>query len=857
MSKRRISGMLALAMLGLQLMSISGIAAGAAVSSFSRSGGTYEEVIEANASGGYDFTFGNAVLYAKLGEKEKNNAELYWTDADFENANGASAASVPCIDSSVNNWSGSPCFTISFSSSGYENIEFSAKLGGTKKAPRDFKLQYSYDGIVFNDVSGTETSISANKSMEQLFAQVPVPVADRSTAYIRIINTSNKTVENKTISPASGSLAINDIEITGTKKASEQTKPSAPTVNFPSGSALKSDDKIVLTSPEGADIRYSLNGGAEQLYTQPFTVVSAEAVSVSLVAWAQSGTEISDKLTASYTYAGDNISVFSFNKLPETIRGYVLPSSGTYRNSKLTASANAADMFVPLFDLEEQQMGIAPDDGITWEKGGGWQLEVCTAGYRDIKFSADAYSSKNGPASMSLKYSVDGVNYTSLVSNKTLPVSTIGNYYNEFIMPEELADKEKVYIKLEIEENARTANATNETPLFGSEGKGNTYINNIVISGYPTGTLKMPYTLKNNAKFASGKAISYVSPDGAAMKYDIYDANGSKVVSAADYTESGIVPGLLDCFDEKLSYTFTVNIWAEYEKVVSPVNSSVYSFKGKTLCGFTLEDNLSDGSVKLSASEGAGTLSMRPNAKDDTAFIYKKNTIYAAADDANYWTFDKTRTDSSADGYWLIETSTKGYKEISITAEQLSTGKGPRDWCLAVSTDGTSFTEVPDSAVRVSETLCESYNNFELPESVADKEKVYIKIKINGGEGVNSRELDEADDPNDLMLGKGNTGLNNVKICGVEKSDSVRFDGVFETLSKGERFDIISDSVSGEAQVVAAFYDVNGFNSADLFNTSGRHTVTVPEGATSVKLMLWKDFISCKPIAAPVSKAVK
>ena len=72
-------------------------------------------------------------------------------------------------------------------------------------------------------------------------------------------------------------------------------------------------------------------------------------------------------------------------------------------------------------------------------------------------------------------------------------------------------------------------------------------------------------------------------------------------------------------------------------------------------------------------------------------------------------------------GYWIINTSTKGYSDLTLNLEQISSNKAPRDWGLAYSLDGASYTYIASSNVRaISDDASltgavETYNNFKLP----------------------------------------------------------------------------------------------------------------------------------------------
>ncbi len=110
----------------------------------------------------------------------------------------------------------------------------------------------------------------------------------------------------------------------------------------------------------------------------------------------------------------------------------------------------------------------------------------------------------------------------------------------------------------------------------------------------------------------------------------------------------------------------------------------------------------------------------------------------------NAWNFDVKRNQPDKDGYWLITASTKGYKDIKFSADQRSTEKGPRDYAISVSTDGENYTPLANSSVRVTDKLNSTYSNISLPAELNDKETVYIKIKIDGGETLSGAELESS-----------------------------------------------------------------------------------------------------------------
>ena len=105
-------------------------------------------------------------LYASVNAKDQ--AKVKWSgtaDLYTNSSNTVTNDQAPVMGTSKTSalgWGTYPYFETVISTAGFENIKFSAKLGGTKKAPKEWKLQYSTDGINYTDVSGAVHSIAAN-----------------------------------------------------------------------------------------------------------------------------------------------------------------------------------------------------------------------------------------------------------------------------------------------------------------------------------------------------------------------------------------------------------------------------------------------------------------------------------------------------------------------------------------------------------------------------------------------------------------------------------------------------------------------------------------------------------------------
>ncbi len=184
---------------------------------FSNEGAVMETNIELNGYGdkdkGYNSTTGDAELYASV--NGTNYRKLEWTKDNYSDR-----GLQPAMTGGNNNpWGETAWFEVQVSTAGYDNIVFSAELGGTKKGPRDYQLQYSLDGKTFANV-GEVVSLSDNKIMEPLFAgtALPADAANASMLYIRVAVASDQTIggEVTLVGSTGGDAVINNVVVSGT-----------------------------------------------------------------------------------------------------------------------------------------------------------------------------------------------------------------------------------------------------------------------------------------------------------------------------------------------------------------------------------------------------------------------------------------------------------------------------------------------------------------------------------------------------------------------------------------------------------------------------------------------------------------
>lgn len=680
-------------------------------------------------------------------------------------------------------WGEYPYFETAVSTLGYENIKFSAKLGGTKKGPRDWKLQYSLDGVSYTDIDTAQYKILKNKTMEQAFEDVSIPVAcnNQKMIYIRMVVCSNAAINNinTIIGQTSGDAAVNNIKITGASTAvvTSLDAPSITTtsVNTDTAYVFDSDNIVITDNNGGADVYYSINGSTPALYTgefSPFDKTTAKKGDrVEISAYANFEDITSDVTTFEAVFAGVNLNSFNFDNYSQNVsNGAVFSNGGIYGESgKMTAYTDGVSQYVPLWNASNGAYSIAPDDGAKWSADSGFYFEVSTAGYTNTAFTCKAYTTNQGPKSVSLQYSLDAKTWKDVQSNTALAPTELAQLYLTVKLPQECDNLAKVYIRVATQENATFLNAT----LHNGESKGNLYINNIVVSGEDNGDYKMPYTNKTTGYFGTG-TIKYHSPSGVAMQYTVTNPDGGIMLSGAYSELEGIMIQNAQSFNPTVSGPYTVTIWAGDDDDRSISNVSKYYYKGEDVTSFSFTDTkrplanyLNETSTAASNTSGAnaGTLAMYPNGTTAALLDYTNSYgVKVAWAENNIFKATKQLDKVDGNGYWLIETSTAGFTNLSLNLEQISSNKGPRDWGLAYSLNGRDYTYIPSSNAKAISndaaiSTVETYNNFALPSACDNQEKVYIKVFINGGESVDGTELE--------LVTKGNTGINAIELSGI------------------------------------------------------------------------------------------
>ncbi|SDZ61763.1 Endonuclease YncB, thermonuclease family [Evansella caseinilytica] len=116
-----------------------------------------------------------------------------------------------------NGWNNSEesFWMISLNTAGYESVTLSSRQYGSNTGPRDFKVEYSLDGSIWEEVAHSTITVASNWSSGYLNGAVlPAKANNQEQVFIRWINTSNASVSGGTIG-AAGTSRIDDVTVTG------------------------------------------------------------------------------------------------------------------------------------------------------------------------------------------------------------------------------------------------------------------------------------------------------------------------------------------------------------------------------------------------------------------------------------------------------------------------------------------------------------------------------------------------------------------------------------------------------------------------------------------------------------------
>lgn len=111
--------------------------------------------------------------------------------------------------------------------------------------------------------------------------------------------------------------------------------------------------------------------------------------------------------------------------------------------------------------------------------------------------------------------------------------------------------------------------------------------------------------------------------------------------------------------------------------------------------------------------------------------------------------------------YWLAAVSTKGFEHITLSSQQKSSGSGPRDFKLEISSDGDHWTPIQDLVLEKGTYNCNActLDETELPAIADNQDLLYIRWVVASTVATDSNANDEVGP-------YGSSYLKNIRVTG-------------------------------------------------------------------------------------------
>ena len=335
------------------------------------------------------------------------------------------------------NGSGTKAWQIELTTRGYSNLRISSKQRSSSTAPRDFKLQYSLDGLVWVDVAHIP-QVSDNWTSGVLENQpLPEVLNDQPVIYLRWVMASNIQVTGEPrVVGSQGNSRIDDIQVVGDTLGSTISRTWSAT-NLCGNVAHCIQIITVIENPP-------------PVLTCPgdVTIGCAETLDPSNTGWATATNDSGDELDISYTDA----------MLPATqeltVVEWVFPDGGTA--DELADGGTDANVGIALLTtvggtgvigFDQSGHSTLAVNATGWQDGmdsKAWQVEFSTAGYANLRVSSEQRSSMTGPRDFKLQYSLDGVTWTDVTAVPYVQDNWTSGVLSEQLLPEAVNNQAKV-----------------------------------------------------------------------------------------------------------------------------------------------------------------------------------------------------------------------------------------------------------------------------------------------------------------------------------------------------------------------------------------------------------------------------
>ncbi|MCR2821437.1 glycosyl hydrolase family 8 [Lederbergia panacisoli] len=379
---------------------------------------------------------------------------------------------------------------------------------------------------------------------------------------------------------------------------------------------------------------------------------------------------------------------------------------------------------------------------IGWQNGAGskyWLASVSTKGYENITLSSEQKSGNSGPKDFKVQVSSDNENWIDVKdANIASPTSFDSDAakLKNVSLPNAANDQDNLFIRWIMTTND-VANPVSYPNGIGEYGAA--HIRNIVINGdringfeFPKDT-EAPSTPKN----LSGVGVSdttinlswTASTDNYGIAgYDIY-RDGEKIGNpkTTSYSDTGLTK------DTSYSYYVvavdTSGNESEKSNAVTVKTKAEPIGELETIAGWKFANEGQHGSIL--ATDGAYKSASTFRAVGGPFFEY-----VGSDGTLSYWGWDGADFGSK---YWLATIPTKGFKNISLSSQQNSSGSGPGHFKVQISQDGQAWSDVPNTTLKMttSSFACPGdackLNNAPVPEEANDQDVLYIRWVLTSG----------------------------------------------------------------------------------------------------------------------------
>ncbi|MDX5476384.1 MAG: thermonuclease family protein [Bacillaceae bacterium] len=131
----------------------------------------------------------------------------------------------------------------------------------------------------------------------------------------------------------------------------------------------------------------------------------------------------------------------------------------------------------------------------------------------------------------------------------------------------------------------------------------------------------------------------------------------------------------------------------------------------------------------FNGDSAVATGGVESNANQEVRIVGANGTGYVAGHGTGSRAINSSGwQNNGVEKYWVIDFTTLGYKNVTLSSKQFGSNTGPRDFVVQYSLDGVNWTEVANTNVTVANNWTSGVlNNVPLPEEVENQETVYVR----------------------------------------------------------------------------------------------------------------------------------